>query len=317
MKALVTGAAGFIGSHLCEYLLKNGVRVVGIDNFMDYYPRSMKEANIVGMMHDKGFEFVEADILTVDLSKILDRVDIIFHEAAQAGVRASWGESFKIYSDNNVLATQVLLEACKASPIQKFVYASSSSVYGDTTDLPMRESSLPRPISPYGVSKLAAEHLCWLYYKNFGVPAVSLRYFTVYGARQRPDMAFHRFLRSATEGKHIAVYGDGEQSREFTHVDDIVEATWMASKNGLPGEVFNIGGGSRITLNQVIRLIQEIADCEIEVRYEGKQKGDVRHTFADMTKAAEELGYQPKVQLQDGLRREYEWMKELVESLSG
>ena len=205
----------------------------------------------------------------------------------------------------------------KASPIQKFVYASSSSVYGDTTDLPMRESSLPRPISPYGVSKLAAEHLCWLYYKNFGVPAVSLRYFTVYGARQRPDMAFHRFLRSATEGKHIAVYGDGEQSREFTHVDDIVEATWMASKNGLPGEVFNIGGGSRITLNQVIRLIQEIADCEIEVRYEGKQKGDVRHTFADMTKAAEELGYQPKVQLQDGLRREYEWMKELVESLSG
>jgi nucleoside-diphosphate-sugar epimerase len=312
LKALVTGAAGFIGSHLCEYLLKNGVRVVGIDNFMDYYPRSMKEANIVGMMHDKGFEFVEADILTVDLSKILDRVDIIFHEAAQAGVRASWGESFKIYSDNNVLATQVLLEACKTGTIQRFVYASSSSVYGDTTDLPMRESSLPRPISPYGVSKLAAEHLCWLYYKNFGVPAVSLRYFTVYGARQRPDMAFHRFLRSATEGKHIAVYGDGEQSREFTHVDDIVEATWMASKNGLPGEVFNIGGGSRITLNQVIRLIQEIADCEIEVRYEGKQKGDVRHTFADMTKAQEKLGYKPKVQLQDGLRREYEWIKGLV-----
>jgi UDP-glucose 4-epimerase len=312
LKALVTGSAGFIGSHLCEYLLKNGVRVVGIDNFMDYYPRSMKEANIAGMMQDKGFEFVEADILTVDLSKILDRVDIIFHEAAQAGVRASWGESFKIYSDNNVLATQVLLEACKASPIQKFVYASSSSVYGDTTDLPMRESSLPRPISPYGVSKLAAEHLCWLYYKNFGVPAVSLRYFTVYGARQRPDMAFHRFLRSATEGKHIAVYGDGEQSREFTHVDDIVEATWMASKNGLAGEVFNIGGGSRITLNQVIRIIQEIVDREIEARYEGKQKGDVRHTFADMTKAAEELGYQPKVQLQDGLRREYEWIKGLV-----
>jgi len=286
--------------------------VVGIDNFMDYYPRSMKEANIAGMMQDKGFEFVEGDILTVDLSKILDRVDIIFHEAAQAGVRASWGESFKIYSDNNVLATQVLLEACKTGTIRRFVYASSSSVYGDTTDLPMRESSLPRPISPYGVSKLAAEHLCWLYYKNFGVPAVSLRYFTVYGARQRPDMAFHRFLRSATEGKHIAVYGDGEQSREFTHVDDIVEATWMASKNGLPGEVFNIGGGSRITLNQVIRLIQEIADCEIEVRYEEKQKGDVRHTFADMTKAAEELGYQPKVQLKDGLRREYEWIRELV-----
>ncbi len=312
MKALVTGAAGFIGSHLCEYLLKNGVRVVGVDNFMDYYPISMKEANIAGMMRDKGFEFVEADILTVDLSKMLDRVDIIFHEAAQAGVRASWGESFKIYSDNNVLATQVLLEACKASPIQKFVYASSSSVYGDTTDLPMRESSLPRPISPYGVSKLAAEHLCWLYYKNFGVPAVSLRYFTVYGARQRPDMAFHRFLRSATEGKHIAVYGDGEQSREFTHVDDIVEATWMASKNGLPGEVFNIGGGSRITLNQVVRIIQEIVDREIEVRYEGKQRGDVRHTFADMTKAQEKLGYKPKVQLQDGLRREYEWIRELV-----
>lgn len=317
MKCLVTGAAGFIGSHLCEYLLKNGLRVLGIDNFIDYYPRSMKEANIVGVMQDKSFEFIEGSILVVDLPKILDGVDVIFHEAAQAGVRASWGRNFKIYSDNNILATQMLLEACKGSPVKKFVYASSSSVYGDTKDLPMTESSLPCPISPYGVSKLAAEHLCWLYYKNFGVPAVSLRYFTVYGARQRPDMAFHRFLRSATEGKHIAIYGDGEQSREFTHVDDIVEATWMASKNGSPGEVFNIGGGSRISLNRVIPIIQEIVGRKIEVRYEGKQKGDVRHTFADMTKAREKLGYKPEVQLQDGLRKEYEWIKELMSSSNG
>jgi UDP-glucose 4-epimerase len=317
VKAFVTGAAGFIGSHLCEHLLKNGVRVVGIDNFMDYYPKPMKEANVAVMMQNKDFEFIEGNILAVDLSKILDGVDLVFHEAAQAGVRASWGQNFKIYSDNNILATQVLLDACKDIPIRKVVYASSSSVYGDTTDLPMRESSLPCPISPYGVSKLAAEHLCWLYYKNFAVPTVSLRYFTVYGARQRPDMAFHRFLRSAVEGKHIAVYGDGEQSREFTHVDDIIAATWMASKDGLPGEIFNIGGGSRVTLNRVIQIIQAMVNSEFEVRYEGKQKGDVRHTFADMTKAAEKLGYQPKVPLEEGLRREYEWIKELVESLSG
>ncbi len=313
MKSLVTGAAGFIGSHLCEYLVEKGFQVVGIDNFMDYYPRSIKEANIADLRRDNNFKFVEASLLEVDLVKLMDGIDVVFHQSAQAGVRASWGKTFKIYCDNNILATQMLLEACRESPVKKFVYASSSSVYGDTKDLPMRESSLPCPVSPYGVSKLAAEHLCFLYYKNFGIPTISLRYFTVYGARQRPDMAFHRFLRWALENQTLKVYGDGEQSRDFTHVDDIVEANWLAFEKALPGEVFNIGGGSRITLNGVIEIIMEIAGRELEVDYEAKQKGDVRHTMADMAKAKEKLGYKPKVLIQDGLKTEYDWIKGLFE----
>jgi len=312
MKCLVSGAAGFIGSHLSEYLIDKGCEVTGIDSFMDYYPKSIKEANIAVLKKDRKFDFVEASLLEADLSELLKGVEVVFHQAAQAGVRASWGESFKVYSDNNILATQVLLEACTRNPVKKFIYASSSSVYGDTQDLPMKESSLPRPVSPYGVSKLAAEHLCWLYFRNFGVPTVSLRYFTVFGARQRPDMAFHRFFRWAIERKPILVYGDGEQSRDFTHVDDIVEANWLASKNGLPGEVFNIGGGSRISLNDVIPIIQDIVGRKLEVRYEASQKGDVRHTSADMAKARLELGYEPKMPIKEGLKYEYAWIKELV-----
>ena len=246
------------------------------------------------------------------MSKLLDGVDVVFHQAAQAGVRASWGQSFRIYTDNNILATQMLLEACKESPVKKFVYASSSSVYGDTKDFPMRESSLPYPVSPYGVSKLAAEHLCCLYHRNFGIPTVSLRYFTVYGARQRPDMAFHRFFRWALEGNALEVYGDGQQSRDFTHVDDIVEANWLALEKGSPGKVYNIGGGSRVTLNEVIEMIKAMVGRELKVHYEGVQKGDVRHTFADMSKARGKLGYQPKVSIQDGLEREYEWIQSQV-----
>jgi UDP-glucose 4-epimerase len=312
MKCLVSGAAGFIGSHLSEYLVKKGCEVTGIDSFMDYYPKAIKEANIAPLKKDRRFEFVEGSLLEVNLGELLKGVEVVFHQAAQAGVRASWGENFKVYSDNNILATQMLLETCTSNPVKKFIYASSSSVYGDTQDLPMKESSLPRPVSPYGVSKLAAEHLCWLYFKNFGVPTVSLRYFTVFGARQRPDMAFHRFFRWAIERKPIAVYGDGEQSRDFTHVDDIVEANWLASEKGAPGDIFNIGGGSRISINDVIPIIQDIAGQEMDVRYEGTQKGDVRHTSADMTKARTELGYEPKVPVEEGLRDQYAWIKELV-----
>jgi nucleoside-diphosphate-sugar epimerase len=313
MKSLVTGAAGFIGSHLCEYLIEKGFEVLAIDNFMDYYPRSIKEASIADLRKNQNFELVEASLLQVDLTELLDGVDVIFHQSAQAGVRASWGQSFKIYTDNNILSTQMLLEACRESPVKKFVYASSSSVYGDTKDLPMRESSLPCPVSPYGVSKLAAEHLCLLYYNNFGIPAVSLRYFTVYGARQRPDMAFHRFFKWALEDKPLKVYGDGEQSRDFTHVHDIVEANWLAFEKAQPGEVVNIGGGSRITLKEVIEMMEEIVGRELEVHYQGVQKGDVRHTLADMTKAKEKLGYKPKVSIEDGLRTEYEWIRCLAE----
>jgi UDP-glucose 4-epimerase len=313
VKCLVTGAAGFIGSHLCEHLIAKGLAVVGIDCFVDYYPRAIKESNISAIANKESFEFIEKSLLHVDLTSLVDGVDVVFHQAAQAGVRASWGESFKIYTDNNILATQMLLEACKGRPIKKFVYASSSSVYGDTTDLPMRESSLPGPVSPYGVSKLAAEHLCWLYFKNFGVPTVSLRYFTVYGARQRPDMAFHRFFRWALEGKPLEVYGNGQQSRDFTHVDDIVEANWLAFEKALPGEVFNVGGGSRITLNEVIELIKEMVGGNHEMNYHQVQKGDVKHTSADMTKAKEMLGYKPCVSVEDGLRAEYEWVRHMME----
>lgn len=312
MKVLVTGAAGFIGSRLCEYLVEKGLRVLGIDNFMDYYPRSIKESNLAGVRKHENFEFIEASLLEVDLVNLQDGVDAVFHQSAQAGVRASWEKNFKIYADNNILATQMLLEACKVRPVKKFVYASSSSIYGDTTDLPMRESSVPCPVSPYGVSKLAAEHLCYLYYKNFGVPTVSLRYFTVYGPRQRPDMAFHRFFRWALGGKALKVYGDGEQSRDFTHVDDIVEANWLAFEKASPGEVFNVGGGSRVSLNEAIDAIKEIVGRELEVHYQAVQKGDVRHTLADTTKAQEVLGYSPKVSFHEGLRSEYEWIKELV-----
>ena len=312
MKCLVSGVAGFIGSHLGERLLREGCKVIGLDNFTDYYPRSIKEANIVGLKKERNFEFIEGSLLDARLSKLLDGVDVVFHQSAQAGVRASWGQNFKIYTDNNILATQMLLEACRESSVKKFVYASSSSVYGDTKDLPMRESSLPCPVSPYGVSKLAAEHLCHLYYKNFGIPAVSLRYFTVYGPRQRPDMAFHRFFRWTIEDKPLQLYGDGEQSRDFTHVDDIVEANWLCFEKAAPGEVFNIGGGSRITLNKVIEIMKEITGREIKIEYQDVQKGDVRHTSADITKAQEELGYGPKVSIQDGLRTEYEWIMAIV-----
>ena len=312
MKALVTGTAGFIGSHLSEYLVGQGLQVTGIDNFMDNYPTSIKASNIAGLKSHQKFEFVEGSLLEVDLSALLDGVDLVFHQAALPGVRTSWGSHFKVYTDNNILGTQTLLEACKESQVKKFVYASSSSIYGDTTDLPMRESSLPSPVSPYGVSKLAAEHLCWLYYRNFGVPVVSLRYFTVYGPRQRPDMAFHRFFRWGLEDKPLQVYGDGEQSRDFTHVDDIVTANWLAAEKAQSGEVFNIGGGSRITLNQIIEAVKDLVGQDLAVHYTEMQKGDVRHTSADTTMAEDRLGYKPTTPVYEGLKTEFEWVKGLL-----
>jgi UDP-glucose 4-epimerase len=312
LNVLVTGAAGFIGSHLCEYLISRDCHVVGVDNFSDYYERSIKEANLQEVRRKAKFEFVEASLLRVDLDELVKGKDVVFHQAAQAGVRASWGESFRIYTDANILATQQLLEACKEKGVGKFVYASSSSVYGDTLDLPMNEQSLPAPVSPYGVSKLAAEHLCRLYHKNFGVPTVSLRYFTVFGPRQRPDMAFHRFFKWALSNSPLVVYGDGKQSRDFTCVDDIVEANWLAFENGRGGDVFNIGGGSRITLNGAIEIIKGIVGSDFEVQYQDVAKGDVRHTSADMTKAKEVLGYRPKVSIEEGLRREYDWIRQVI-----
>ncbi|RMD82433.1 MAG: NAD-dependent epimerase/dehydratase family protein [Candidatus Dadabacteria bacterium] len=309
MKALVTGAAGFVGSSIVDRLLAQGHEVVGVDCFLDYYPREQKERNLAAARSNPRFTFVEASLVDAPLGELLDGVDWVFHEAAQAGVRASWGEEFRVYTDNNVYATQRLLEHCKERPIARFVYASSSSVYGDTDDLPMREDSPTRPVSPYGVTKLAAEHLAWLYWKNYGVPTVSLRYFTVYGPRQRPDMAFHRFIRAVLEDRELTLYGDGTQSRDFTFIDDVVDANIEAATADAVGMTLNIGGGSRLTVNEVIETIGQIVGRRPRVRKLGAQKGDVRHTAADTTRARQVLGFRPRVDIRAGLEREIEWLK--------
>jgi UDP-glucose 4-epimerase len=308
MNALVTGVAGFIGSTLADRLLDEGATVTGIDCFTDYYARSIKEHNLRGLVARPGFTFVESTIQAADLGRILDSTSHVFHLAAQAGVRKSWGRDFEIYTVNNVEATQVLLEACAATPIERFVYASSSSVYGDLVAIPMREDALPRPLSPYGVTKLAAEQLAYLYHVNFGVPTVALRYFTVYGPRQRPDMGFHRFFRSALRGDPISVFGDGEQTRDFTFVADAVTATIAAGRKGAPGAVYNIGGGSRVSVNRVLDIVGALSGRPLNLRREAPQKGDMRDTFADTTKAGADLGFAPSVTLEQGLEAEYRWL---------
>jgi len=312
MKVLITGAAGFVGSSIADALLAAGHEVTGVDCFIDYYPRDIKEGNLRSAKSSPSYRFVEASLVDMDLSTVLDGVDYVFHQAAQAGVRASWGDDFRIYSDNNVYATQRLLEACRSVDLKKFVYASSSSVYGDTDDLPMRETSATRPVSPYGVTKLAAEHLTWLYWKNYGVPTVSLRYFTVYGPRQRPDMAMHRFARAVLEDREITLYGDGTQSRDFTFIGDIVGANIAAAESRVAGEVFNIGGGSRTTVNDVIATIGNLAGREPRVDRREVQRGDVRHTAADTTGAREMLGFAPRVSLEEGLGHEVEWVRTII-----
>jgi nucleoside-diphosphate-sugar epimerase len=308
VKALVTGAAGFIGSHLTGRLLDRDSEVVGIDCFTDYYPRPIKEANLRNNLGRPGFRFVEARIQEADLAGLLDGVSHVFHLAAQAGVRKSWGRDFTIYTQNNVEASQQLLEACVGRPLHRFVYASSSSLYGDNVSIPMREDALPQPVSPYGVTKLAAEQLCYLYHVNHRVPTTSVRYFTVYGPRQRPDMAFNKFIRASLTGAPITLYGDGEQTRDFTYVDDAVAATMAAGDRGVPGRAYNIGGGSRVTVNQVLEMIGRIAGKPLDVRREPAQKGDMRDTYADTTLARTDLGFNPSATLEQGIEAEYRWM---------
>ncbi len=309
MNALVTGVAGFIGSTLAGRLLDQGARVTGIDCFTDYYPRPVKEANLATLLGRPGFHFVESTIQAADLGGLVSDATHVFHLAAQAGVRKSWGRDFDVYTTNNIEATQVLLEACVGTSIERLVYASSSSVYGDDTPLPMRETAVPAPLSPYGVTKLAAEHLCNLYQVNHGVPCVSLRYFTVYGPRQRPDMAFHRFLRAAITSQPVVLYGDGEQTRDFTFVADAAAATASAGARGVPGRVYNIGGGSRVSVNRVLEIVGRLAGRPLDVRREGVQKGDMRDTYADTSRARADLGFAPTVTIEEGLAAEYEWMK--------
>ncbi len=308
MKALVTGAAGFIGSHLTAALLDRGADVTGIDCFTDYYPRAIKEANLDVNRRREGFRFVEAALQDAPLDALLDGRTHVFHLAAQAGVRKSWGRDFRVYTDNNIDATQRLLEACAGRALHRFVYASSSSVYGDNVTIPMREDAVPRPVSPYGVTKLAAEQLCYLYQVNHGVPTTALRYFTVYGPRQRPDMAFNRFIRAALREEPITLYGDGEQTRDFTFVSDAVAATIAAGERGVPGRAYNVGGGSRVSVNQVLEIVGRLAGRPLEVRREPAQKGDMRDTYADTSLARADLGFAPRVSLRDGLEAEYRWL---------
>jgi len=314
MVHLITGVAGFIGSNLAEELLIRGEKVIGIDCFTGYYSRKLKEKNLETIIKEKNFNFIEANLLEMDLVDLLTGVDYIYHQAAQAGVSSSWGSNFDIYTDNNIRLTQQLLEAARESKIKKFIYASSSSVYGDSDQLPMRESNYLQPVSPYGVTKLSAENLCYLYWKNFSVPTISLRYFTVFGERQRPDMAFHIFIKAILQGEKLMIFGDGEQSRNFTYVSDIVEANILAALSDIEGEIFNVGGaGERVTLNQTIDIMEEIIGKNARREYKEVAKGDVRHTEADESKIRKRLDYQPKIGLREGLEREIQWLKEVYE----
>jgi nucleoside-diphosphate-sugar epimerase len=308
MKAVVTGVAGFIGSHLAESLLADGHEVVGVDGFVEYYPRPIKEGNLAAARDHAAFRLVEGLVELTDLAAVLDGAAQVFHLAAQAGVRASWGREFERYTSHNVLATQRLFEAAVASGTPRVVLASSSSVYGDARSLPLSEDSQCHPVSPYGVTKLACEHLAHLYGRLHGLPIVSLRYFTVYGPRQRPDMAFHRFLRAARESQPIRVFGDGLQTRDFTFVSDIVAATRAAGDSGRPGCAYNVGGGERVALNRVVEMIEEISGRRLDVRREEPQKGDMRDTFADTSAAARDLGFRSTVALREGLSREWAWI---------
>jgi len=319
MRCLVTGVAGFVGSHIAERLLADGHEVCGIDAFIDYYDRSIKEQNLERPRCWRTFSFVEGNLVSMPLLSTLEGVDWIFHQAAQAGVRASWGEDFARYVECNVLATQRLLEASlRMGGIKRFVNASSSSIYGDTSVLPIQEDAPLHPVSPYGVTKLAAENLCTLYHRNFGVPTVSLRYFTVYGPRQRPDMAFHRFCKALLRNEPIRVYDDGHQTRDFTYIGDIVEANMRAATSEeAVGQVMNIAGGSRVALHSVVELLQQISGIPVKVTFETRQHGDVRHTFADTQRAQELIDYYPCVSLRDGLTQEFNYVQSQYSQVIG
>lgn len=315
MKALVTGVAGFVGSHLAERLIRDGHDVIGIDSFTDYYSRDLKESNLAQVRAQTGgsFTFHEADLNTVDLDELLAPVTHVFHQAGQPGVRLSWGSDFAAYIDANIAATQRLLEAARSAPLlERLVYASSSSVYGDAERYPTTELDRPMPRSPYGVTKLAAEHLCVLYAKNFGVPTTSLRYFTVYGPRQRPDMAFTRFLQSALRGDTIGVYGDGEQVRDFTYVADIVDANVRAATSDVPdGSVFNVAGGSSVTVNQVLEIVEKLTGAPLKVERSAAVDGDVRITGGSTEAFVAATGWHSTVTVEEGLERHLAWARDL------
>jgi UDP-glucose 4-epimerase len=311
VRLLVTGAAGFIGSTLVDALLAEGVEVVGVDAFTDLYDPARKRANLADALRRPGFRLVEADLRTAPLEPLLDGITHVAHLAAVPGVRASWGESFRAYADHNVLATQRLLEGARAHAgrIERFVAASSSSIYGMPTRFPTPEDEPPRPLSPYGVTKVATESLLLAYHASFGVPTVGLRYFTVYGPRQRPDMGFHRFFEAARAGEPVTVYGDGGQTRDFTFVEDAVRATRAALTAPSTVPAYNIGGGHRVALGAVLDAIASVCGRPVARRHVDPPPGDPRDTSADTAAARRDLGYAPRTDLVEGLKRQWEWQR--------
>jgi len=313
VRALVTGTAGFVGSHTSEALLRLGHDVRGVDALTDYYDPALKKANVRLLQDWDAFDFRQADLLEADLAELLDGVDVVFHLAAQPGVRSSWQDGFAVYADANVLVTQRLLEATRSAAVRRFVYASSSSVYGRAASYPTGEDTPTRPFSPYGVTKLAAEHLCSLYADNWGLPTVSLRYFTVYGPRQRPDMAMNRFISAALDGRAIPVYGNGEQVRDFTFVEDVVAANLAAGlvPDVPSGTVLNVAGGGSITVNGLVELLGTVVGRPVRTEEQPRQPGDVQQTGGTIELAERLLGWRPQVAVPEGLAAQVAWQQSL------
>lgn len=303
---LVTGCAGFVGSHLVESLLARGDDVVGVDSFTDYYASAAKEANLAPAREHERLTFVESDLTTADLDPLLDGCEGVFHLAAQPGVRGSWGDSFTIYVRENIVATQRLFEEAARRRI-RVAFASSSSIYGDAESHPTSEDVRPKPISPYGVTKLTCEHLATAYGRAVGLDVVGLRYFTVYGPRQRPDMAFTRIVRALVRGESFEIFGTGEQSRDFTYVADAVSATIALLERGHPGVFYNIGGGTEATLLEVIAIAERVSGRKLDVVHREPMRGDVRRTAADTTLIRSHVGWKPATSLEDGIRAQFEW----------
>jgi UDP-glucuronate 4-epimerase len=307
MKVMVTGCAGFIGSHAADECLARGHRVIGVDMMTDYYSVAQKQENLDRLLGSEQFDHLAVDLVELP-DGVLDDVEVVYHLAGQPGVRQSWRDEFNVYLARNVLATQRLLELSASSGVARFIYSSSSSVYGNAESYPVDESMRPQPFSPYGVTKLAGEHLCTLYAQNFGLPVVSLRYFTVYGPAQRPDMATHRLFEAALTGSAFPLYGTGEQLRDFTFVDDVVRANLLAAEADVePGLVFNIAGGGECSMLELIELVEQVSGREIEVDRRDVERGDVHRTGASIDRAARRLGWAPQVSLRHGLEQQHEW----------